>query len=85
MPRSVSASSLIQCCDGPSVSKSDASDVKARPTRSPDSSRPVRSASVPAWLSRTGTKHGCLIDALLYLSLFAGFASERAAVRLLAE
>ena len=42
---------------GPIVSKRDASDVNARPTRWPDRSRAVRSASVPALLSRTGTKN----------------------------
>jgi hypothetical protein len=39
------------------VSSSESSVVNARPTRSPDRSRPVRKASVPPLLSRTGTKN----------------------------
>ena len=37
------------------VSRREDSDVNARPTRSPEGSRPVRKASVPAALVRTGT------------------------------
>src|ERR1700722_3608802 len=44
------------------ASRSDASEVNARPTRSPDTSRPVRRASAPAWLGRTGTKYVRLIE-----------------------
>ena len=39
------------------VSSSESSVVNARPTRSPDRSRPVCKANVPALLSRTGTKN----------------------------
>jgi Sulfite exporter TauE/SafE len=60
------------------VSRSDASEVNARPTRSPDTSRPVRSAGVPAWPSRTGTKHVCLTEH----SSHADVAKQQVAVRL---
>jgi hypothetical protein len=43
------------------ANRSEASEVNARPTRSPDTSRPVRSMTAPARLGRTGTKYVCLI------------------------
>jgi hypothetical protein len=48
MSNSASSSSRIHSWHGPSVNSSDASQVKARPMRSPDRSRPVRSANVPS-------------------------------------
>jgi hypothetical protein len=54
---SASPDKWIHCCDGPRVTASEVSEVNARPTRSPDHSRPVRTATVPPLLVRTGTKN----------------------------
>jgi hypothetical protein len=55
----------VHCCDGPRARTRASWQVNARPVRSPEDSRPVRRASVPAAVVRTGTKSLCSIKSLL--------------------